>query len=255
MSIEIVTHVWAGVLPHYAQVLRYHLTSPLRHPVCCPVTFRICYTPDDDLVVRVLQEFEEYNQASYKILRMPLELELLGRRHYGRDLACQYTKADVVWIADADYYWGEGCLTAAYNEWKARQTYACPPPAYYPRSCQISLDHTLGDKQISRATGGLAPDLDPAEFTRHPFDRPIGGTFIVDGNYAREIGYLRGGKWLPPWKTKAPPFASTRCDVCFRGQAKRDGKLVAVELPNLYRIRHSETTVCNSKWRLPEQLG
>ena len=261
--IEIVTHCYAARFPHYAKALRYHLSGPLHHPPQVPVTFKVCYTHEDVATRDVLDEFAKYNSAAYHIVRLPLPLDLLGRRHYGRDVAAAGTKADLVWMADCDYYFGRDCLDTLHRVFaSAKGREAVPgmaprPVLWWPRHCMVSTDHAIGDGQLARAgVGVVAPQPDIVEFSRMRFPRAIGGTFILDGDYARDVGYLRGGKWVPPWKEDGvPPFASTRCDVSFRQRIKKHGVAQALDLPELYRLRHSETAVCNEAYRLESQMG
>lgn len=257
--IEICTHVYAAKFPHYAKALRYHLSGPLNHPTNVQVRFTIAFNEDDIATRDVLDEFAEYNCHLYSVHRLPLPLDLLGRRHYGRDLACQNTKADLIWMADCDYVFGPGCLDALHQIWQAKQPKPGEPPApvlMYPDRVLISKTHEIGDQQMAKAVTGKRPDVDPAEFSSTKQFRAIGGTFIMDGDFARNVGYLRGGKWLPPWPDSGePPFASTRDDVCFRQRAGKHGEIYRIpSLPGLYRLRHSTTAVNNKDYVLASQV-
>ncbi len=241
MSIEIVTHVWAERFPLFANALRYHLTGPIRHPPSVPVTFKICYTPSDSQVIAVLDEFADYNSPAYKIVRLPLPLDLLGRRHYGRDLAAAESRADLVWFADVDYYAGPGCLDTVYREWEREKA-----AMLWPDSCLISCTHVLGDSQIAEAVSGLSPTPVASEFKHNRYSKAIGGTFFIDGDYARDVGYLRGEQ--PPWKKPMRPFEDTPCDVRFRKQVQNGGvKMRAITIPNFYRLRHCESAIVTHK--------
>jgi hypothetical protein len=59
----------------------------------------------------------------------------------------------------------------------------------------------------------------------------------VDGNHAREHGYLDGTRWVKP-VPEAKDFLDTREDRVYRGTFKGSTRL---ELPNLYRCRHSRS--------------
>lgn len=258
--IEIVTHCFASRFPHYAQALRYHLSGPLYHPPITPIVFNVCYTEEDERTAAVIAEFAARSDGNYyKVVGTPLPLELLGRRHYGRDVAAAATRATLVWMADSDYYFGQGCLDALHSHYLAsrvnREATDKSIVLWWPKSCKVSVDHATGDRQLASVKPGeLSPIPDPSLFVNQRFPRAIGGTFILDGDYARNVGYLRGGKWSPPWKEKdVPPFASTRCDVCFRQRVKKHGVTKAVTLPELYRLRHSETAICNEAYRLESQ--
>lgn len=248
--IDIVTHVYAKVLSHYATLLRFQLRSLVNNPAVGLVL--ICHTPDDELVNLVLREFVD----QLPLKSVPLSVEHLGRRHFGRDVASGLTIGDLVWFADCDYVFGEGCLQDAHTRWKERQEWPPVPTCYYPSVVRISATHELGDKLITQANMTKPiPAIPEADFVDARQRRPIGGTFIVDGAYVRRRGYLHGGKWAPPWPESIPPFASTRCDVCFRGQCARDGKIEKMNVSNLFRIRHGQTTVCNEQYRLTSQMS
>ena len=84
----------------------------------------------------------------------------------------------------------------------------------------------------------MIPDLD--DFIVKQYRRAIGGVQIVRGDYCREFGYLDGyRKWMMGSKE---PFSDFRDDVKFRKDILNKGSGKGIDIPELYRIRHTEIT-------------
>jgi len=77
--------------------------------------------------------------------------------------------------------------------------------------------------------------IDPDHFMMEKYRRAIGGIQIVRGSWARENGYLDDTRWTQPVSINTG-FRSCKCDVPFRKQV---GSSEAVDIPGVYRIRHS----------------
>ena len=107
----------------------------------------------------------------------------------------------------------------------------------FPKSINIHKKHTFGDKLIDSVVNDvvqLSP-IDKNEFDSRKENRAIGGIQIVKGDWCRENGYLKGTRWMTPvGVTKG--FLSCKCDVPFR---KTVGRSEAVDIPDVYRVRHS----------------
>ena len=203
----------------------------------CPVTITICYYPDDEKTRWILDWFSFHTNLRLK--RLALSLPELGRRSIGRNRAALATDANIVWFADVDHAWGYGCLDRLSEmEWPESATLC------YPKQVMIHKDHATGDRATSVV---LEKDLQFAEiktedFVPKSYRKAIGGVQIVQGDLARDYGYLDGiARWQTP-RDDGLPFGDFRDDLAFRGVCRMYGKQVGIDLPGVYRIRHVRTT-------------
>lgn len=241
MSIRIVSHCYAAHLPHYAEFLKYQLSSLVLNPAPCPVAITVCCAGSDRATMDVLLEFQ------LKITPRPFELRIhtmplpsLGRRAIGRNAVALESTEDLIWFCDVDHVFGPGCLAALWKLWAKWEGER--PAMIFPRHIKIHKDHATGDAAAaaaSRTTGLVA--INPDEFIDKTYNRPIGGIQIVDGAFARKWGYLPDSKWQEP-RTDGLPFADFKDDVAFRSQVKVHGRIEGIELPGLFRLRHSTMT-------------
>jgi len=145
-------------------------------------------------------------------------------------MAALATEADWVWFADCDFLFGDGALDALGG--RAGETDAV---LLFPREVQGSRTHATGDKAIAAASGPprvLA--IEREDFSPMRFSRATGGVQIARGDVVRRLGYCkdsapraRGLRWRVP-----------REDVKFRRSLGTRG--TPIDLPNVYRIRHSQ---------------
>ncbi len=231
MLMNIVAHCWAEELPHYAQSLCYSLSSLiLDHPKSCKVVFTVCCDPHDIRTWRTVGFFAD--DLDLKIV--PLSPSYLGRRAIGRNLATRENRYDVIWFADVDQCYRDGVLDRLANlEWPDGTT------MIYPREIMIHRDHALGDEDLAKIGGEpRLLDIDPSRFVTKKYNRAIGGVQIVRGDFAREHGYLDGDpKWQRPTDGR---FARCHCDRAYRSFCKERGRIVGVDLPGMWRLRHTE---------------
>jgi len=140
--------------------------------------------------------------------------------------------ADIFWFADCDYFFGEGCLDSLGDH-----IWSNDCVGVFPRMVQISKTHTIGDNTLGLISD-KALNINPNDFENKQYYRAIGGAQIVRGSVARQCGYLgNDSKWQSPTNT---PFKDTKEDVFFRRQLKVYGKIVGIDLPNCFRLRHSQ---------------
>lgn len=244
MSIHIVTHCYAGKLPQYAQFLRLHLSSLTLYRPQVETKITVCATPGDKDTVEVLAWFGGvYRMNLYVQWMQPEELFV---RCIGRNKVALANESDLVWFADVDQVFHQGCLDTLWETW---QGFAEPKPIMiWPRHIMIQEDHNLGDELVAWLTAN--PErlvaINPSQFVPHRYSRAIGGVQIVDGKIATGYGYLDGHKFQQP---KEKPFASFRDDVIYRAHfcrelAEKLGRkhTQSIELPGLYRCRHTEKT-------------
>jgi hypothetical protein len=235
--IYVVSHVWAEKNKQFADALIYQMSSLFLYPPSCGVTLVVVATEDDESVTSAIRCFQD----AIKIEQYFLPLELLGRRSIGRnDVAHLFPndRNDIVWFADVDYFFGEGCLEALSKyEWEENTV------AVFPKSVLISKTHGLGDECLAKfhVNGPMVPrvmNVDSTDFVPKKYFRAIGGAQIVPGDIARKYGYLNDqAKWQKPTTT---PFADTREDVFFRRELSTHGMIRSIDLPNCFRIRHRE---------------
>ena len=250
MSIRIVVHAYAKQLPQYAVFLRAQLSSLVKYtPAVTTLRVSVCCSAQDERVMRVLQEFAPIMRGKLHVMAMP-KGELF-RRSIGRNRIALSTHEDLVWFADVDHLWGPGCLAELWNQWKEIEGQAIA----WPKSLWIQSHHVLGDDFVrdNMETTGLIDmgDLGVAEFAnqepsplfeRKEYHSAIGGVQIVSGSFVRDHGYLRDfPKWQRP-RTDGKPFGDFRDDVKFRSFCLSRMNGVALEIPHLYRLRHTAVT-------------
>jgi hypothetical protein len=238
-TVEIVSHCYSVKLPHYSACLTYQLSGFLLHPPkSCRVLPTICTTFDDERTLRVLNFFRD-KMCLRTILMKPEEI---GRRSIGRNQAARGSDADLVWFADVDQVFHGECLDDLIGmEWPSQDGRRAS--MVFPRQIKISRDHATGDAATRGVLGEPAVvDIDPSEFVDKTYNVAIGGVQIVQGDDARQYGYLnRDARYQQP-RTDGLPFKEFKDDLQFRKVCNRRGPIVGIELPGLYRIRHLETT-------------
>lgn len=233
-QIEIVSHCYAEEIPDFAALLTAQLSSLAEFPPeRCRVRYTLCQTPTDRETYRVAREFE----LLYLNERLPVELlwimqtkRELFRRAIGRNIAAKRTKADILWFADCDYCFGPGCLDAL-----SQMEFTT---LVYPREVLIHLDHATGDSEIARIQPGTLCQLDTSRFVTSRPKVAIGGIQIVPGDMARAKGYCDGTKWIQPRRDERP-FPDFRDDRAARAIY---GASHAIDLPHVYRLRHTRTS-------------
>lgn len=235
MLIEIVTHCWAERFPQYAEALKYHLSSlALFPPKSCQVTSTVCYVESDKATGEVLRQLDPHLKLKRRIKMR--DAPHLGRRSIGRNYAALETEADLIWFSDVDQLFWEGCLDQlATLSWPTKAT------MIYPRTIRISGNHAVGDQTLAvgKSYKGLRM-IDPSDFVSKVYYRAIGGVQIVQGDFARQYGYLNGSKKYQ--RPNPHPFGDFRDDITYRQTCLSTGAIVAVDLPGLFRIRHSCAT-------------
>jgi len=243
MSIRIITHCWARDLPQYAQFLRYHVSSLVLYPPDFQVGVTVCYCKDDINTVKALRDLICHMSIAELNLRgVALQKDELGRRSIGRNKAALLSTEDLIWFADVDYVFRQGCLQSLYQQWLQLKDTGIS--MLYPNGVKIHKDHETGDKAVQWAANCKERwiDIDPADFIPWKYRKAIGGAQIVSGEFARQHGYLKDNEmWQTP-RTDGVMFGHTRDDIAYRTYCKEYGKIVPIELPELYRLRHTRKT-------------
>ncbi len=235
-KINIVTHCWAGKYKHYAAALQYQLDSLMLNSLRqSDISVTLCCDPSDELTMTVAQHFL-FSGLEFRVCY--LDPPRLGRRSIGRNAAALATDADIVWFTDVDHVFGKRCLDElARLEWPSGAT------MIFPKKIKIHQDHVTGDKALDfDVRSSESRYIDPSEFIDKGYNRAIGGVQIVKGGFAREHGYLNNeSKWQRP-RSDGKPFGDFRDDIAYRKFCLKHGRIVPVDLPGVYRLRHSTTT-------------
>lgn len=243
MSIHVVTHVSAITLPQYAVFLRAQLSSLYFQRHETQITVTVCFNQYDEAVTEVLEDFSG-DLDGLDLVLYTMEEETLFRRSIGRNQVGLSTQSDLVWYTDVDHYFGIGCLSTLEKIWSQ---FKIKPVLVWPREIKIHKDHVTGDefwKSDADERLGRYRDFGKEEdFIPKQYDRAIGGVQIVSGEFSRKHGYLKSQpKWLEPLTDVSKPFPCFQDDVKFRKDCQSKGIVCPIDLPNLYRFRHTETT-------------
>lgn len=229
MNVEIVTHCF-----QYPTLLRYQLSSLLLSPPPPDVQIKmtVFFTEEDALTTKVLTWFAQQKGPGVLWNWHPLPVLHLCRRSIGRNLAALSTNADWVWFTDADYWFATDC-------WKALASLPSNgQKLIFPRFVMTQQDHEMGDRAIeSDSNGEGIITADHSEFSPRRMRRAIGGIQIVSGDTCRERGYLPNHRRAQK-PTQEPVFAKNHADVWFRKEFGVPAH--PVDLPGVYRIRHSK---------------
>jgi hypothetical protein len=116
----------------------------------------------------------------------------------------------------------------------------------FPRSAMIHKSHADGDREIARIVPGELFTPDFSLFEPWKIRKAIGGLQIVSGDTARAHGYLDGTAWVEP-VPNAKNFLNTHCDKKYRSAC---GGTSPVDIPNLWRFRHSDSAFQGKAKRL-----
>lgn len=239
--IEIVSHCWAADLPQYAAFLKYQLSSLILYRPTVSIRMTVCYCPEDVATADVLSSFLIHTNDVLDLQPLPLSKEELGRRAIGRNIVAKRTEADLVWFADVDMVFREGCLDELWSLWlddRGVREYGM----YWVTELQIHRTHELGDIAAQAADSKQLVDVNPDEFKLKRYNRGIGGVQIVPQRICHEMGYLDRHAKYQECRTDGRPFGDFREDVAYRYSVQDRWPLRAIILPELYRMRHSQTT-------------
>ena len=239
MIVEVVSHLWAGQLSQYAKQACYHLTTFSAHPPeNCIVMATICYSPDDDLAVKVVEYFYKMRYMNLRVgYRLkPMPSSKLWRRAIGRNEIAKETIADVVWFTDIDYLMLDNCLDRLCEIVTADNG---KHDVFYPKTVHTHHKHSIGDRYCDEfGSDPRLAQVDRKDFFPRPMRKAIGGIQIVTGDVARRDGYLPNTRFQNPI-TDGKGFRSCKGDPVWRSQYDGSRKL-GIDLPGVYRIRHTK---------------
>ena len=242
-QIDLVVHCWAADLPQYGVFLRMQIAALMRWPpVTCNVRLIVCCGPSlqdkatwGAIIDGQLEQINLDRLSAVQVEEYYLPREQLFRRAIARHYWSQNSTADVLWFIDSDIVCAAGCLDAVAAQVQ-RTDGLCFPDRYL-----IHRDHQTGDACWRRAMATGDYTLDPAEFVPRRSRLAIGGLQIIGADVARQVGYLGNSKWQRP-VDPAKPFACFRDDSKWR-RASFTERPRAVQLPELYRLRHGTSSL------------
>jgi len=234
-QLHIVTHCYAAKLPHYAQALRYQLSSLTTYKKNVRTVVEVCCVDEDVDTQNVLDWF--VCNTSLNLIISRLSVENISCRAIGRNLAALSSHAELIWFTDVDYVFHTGCIDGLWAAWESLHEYAS---MLYPSTVNVHKDHQTGDNALAQEDCDGLIFVKPDDFFPTHYTRAIGGIQIVPGSLARDYGYLNASKrYQTPL---SEPFKDFRDDIAFRRFCKTKGPIVKVDFPGLYRLRHSRTT-------------
>ena len=243
MLIELVSHIYAEKLPRFAEFLRYQASSLLLHKPKCDVQLTVCYTSEDHYTVNAIEWIRSKLVPGVSLNLIPMIPAKLFRRSIGRNIAALATKADITWFADIDHCFYEGCLDSLADlQWPRRTSLV------YPQNIMIQNSWKLGDETADRSKGnGNLLELCADDFHFKKLHKAIGGVQIVQGNMAREKGYLNGRRQYQSLRNPVVPWPDFEDDIVFRMHMKSLGRLRRISIPNMFRMRHTQTSYQKDK--------
>lgn len=236
--VEVVAHCW-----NYFRLLTYHLSAfVLAPPKRCHLISTIFYSTEDDDTAHVLLAFSKIKadlQTPNVIWNFrPIQTSRLLRRAIGRNIAAKESMADIVIFTDCDYLYRDRALDEIVDSMLGGA--GAERKLGYVRQHAASTDHAAGDAEIQaiqdREPGVV--DIDPFRYSPSRLSRPIGGSQIVTGEFARTHGYLPFSR---RFQRPSAKWERTFEDRSFRGYCLDVGLTdFPIDCPTVYRIRHSK---------------
>ncbi len=238
-TVEIIVHCWAEEHPLYAAMLNFQLSSVVMAKDKHLVTVTVCCLPNDKVTNAVVDYFAPLSGAKIKPLFLQGVGEI-GQRSIGRNLAALKSTSNIVWFTDADYVFRPECF-----HWLINKQWEPSVSMMFPRQVMIHRNHAIGTDLLRSVAGKpqvvWCPDLN--DFVPKRYARAIGGAQIVRGDIARRHGYIPEMKKYQtptnnPFGLRNHKTVDTPDDVAYRRECAKHGKIVAVDLPGIYRLRH-----------------
>jgi hypothetical protein len=226
MNVEFVTHCWK-----YSRLLCYHLSSFYLFGGS-DTTVTIYYSAEDEDTRKMVEFFTGLSGPKWNPRAVPSNQ--LCRRAIGRNEAALNSKADWLWFADCDYWFGAKLFPSL-------RMLASVPNEHvlvYPGDI-LQCSQPDGDKLIDAVTAPHIASLCSCSdlFVPHGFRKAIGGVQVVRGDWARANGYCRGHR---RHHRPTDVWARNIEDVTFRQDVGTSGHRVSfLPATDIIRIRHS----------------
>ncbi len=227
LELEIVSHCW-----QYAHLLAYQLSSLVLHPpTTTSVTMTVFYSPEDKATASLLAFIQSKDVPLVHWNWQPLEKTSLFRRSLGRNRAALSTRADWIWFADCDIVFHEGAIDGAGSALLDRDDLLVFPRVHHVTELLHPDDPILEE---GRGSPRLLEINAKSGFRPEERQRAVGALQIARGDVARTGGYCGTiGFYQRPVRR----WRRTHDDRVFRWLLGTQGS--PVEIPGLYRIRHS----------------
>lgn len=237
-SLSIVVHMFAEVIPAYAKLFTAQLSSLIYYPPKnCAVNFQVWTAETDTLTLAICKGFDDLfvsRGIRARVIADCLPKTKLFRRAIGRNLSAKHCTTDVMWFADGDYCFYDGCL-----EYVANFDFEAIKPAemIFPKHYWNQESHAVGDAEIAEIVPGELFQTDKRNYHKKRLKLGIGGLQIMPREVALR-GYLDNTKWCQP-RIDETPFPDTDDDARFRRTIHSS---IPASIPNLFRLRHTESS-------------
>ncbi len=227
IHLQIVSHCW-----NYAHLSLFQLSSLVNYPPKnCQLTYTLFYAEEDEGMRNLVAHFSALNVPNVTWDWQVLPKGELFRRAIGRNRASLATTADWIWFADCDLIFHEGCLDSVAVAVNGKRT-GMVFPGYEGITDLLPPEHPLLNQT---ADGSGTIDVDTSLFKRNAIHKAKGAFQIVHGDVARAVGYCGS---IPIYQQPSEQWRKTYEDTVFRRVIEYEGE--AVDICNLYRIRHAE---------------
>lgn len=223
--LEIVCHCW-----QYAHMLVYQISSLVNFPPqALSVTYSLYYADEDEQTQKVVDAFSQMQVPGVTWNWNRLPKESIFRRAIGRNQAALNTQANWLWFTDCDLIFHKDCLDTLAQSLTTKQTGLLFPAQEFITD-MLPADHPMIDRSLER-TPPL--DIDTSLFHVNKISKAKGAFQIVHGDIARAAGYCNNMKLYQQPDSR---WRKTYEDTVFRNLIGYQGE--AIEIPQLYRIRH-----------------
>jgi len=244
LHVEIVSHCW-----RYSHLLRFQLSSILLYPPQhTQLTLTIISSPEDQETGELLSFYASKPVRNVTWNFVSVDKSQLFRRAIGRNLRAKSTQADWIFFSDCDQMFYHDAIDQLGTALQGRQE-----PLLFPRIVKRSLRVHSVDEVLRTdvpSSSRWIVEADAKYFDPSVHDKAVGGTQIVHGDVARQIGYCEA---IPFYQQPVTTWRKTYEDRVFRWLLGTHG--MAIDVPHIYRIEHHQKgryeNRIGPKWLLP----
>ena len=225
LHLQIVSHSW-----QYAHMLNFQLSSLVSYaPTQLKVTYTLYHSAQDSELKKLIARYDSIKPANVTWQWIELPKNELFRRAIGRNQTALNTTADWVWFSDCDLIFHAGCLDSLALALDNRQARMVFPQQEFVTDL-LESSHPMLNQNNNETI-----DIDTNLFTTNTIQKAKGAFQIVHGDVLRKCGYCRDIKL---YQRPMQHWSKTYEDSLFRRMIDSEGD--AVDVKNLYRIRHVE---------------
>ena len=227
IKLQIVSHCW-----NYSHLSLFQLSSIVNYPPKdCELTYTLFYAAEDQGMRDLISRFSKMEIPNVTWDWQVLPKAELFRRAIGRHRASLASTANWIWFTDCDLIFHEGCLDSVAKAVMGKQQ-RMVFPSYEGITDLLPPEHPMLNQSVE---GCETIDIDPTLFQRNTINKAKGAFQIVHGDVARAVGYCGS---IALYQKPSEQWRKTYEDTVFRRLIDSEGE--AVEIINLYRIRHAE---------------